>query len=50
MQPMLLETASHHRSPASLARLPTEAVHHPTKGEQHPADPATAEEIVAVMR
>jgi integrase len=49
MQSVLLDTAGHRRSPATMpgyhrGRPPR------NKGEQYPADPPTVEEIVAVMR
>src|SRR5271154_4623015 len=49
MQPVLLDSAGHRRSPATMpgyhrGRPPR------NKGEQHPADPPTVEEIVTVMR
>ena|SRR5436305_11255989 len=49
MESVLLDTAGHRRSPATMpsyhrGRPP------PNKGEQYPADPPTVEEILAVMR
>jgi hypothetical protein len=49
MESVLLDAAGHRRSPATMpgnhrGRPPR------NKGEQHPADPPTVEEIVAVMR
>ncbi len=49
MESMLLDAAGHRRSPATMpgyhrGRPPR------NKGEQYPADPPTAEAIVAVMR
>src|ERR1700726_3761346 len=49
MESVLLDVAGHRRSPATMPGY--HRVRPPrNKGEQYPADPPTAEEIVAVMR
>ena len=49
MEPSLLDTAGHHRSPVTMP-----GYHHGrpprNKGRRYPADPPTIDEIIAVMR
>src|SRR5271169_1820691 len=49
MQSRLLDAAGHRRSPATMPGYHRGRPSRNT-GEQHPADPPTVEEIVAVMR
>ena len=49
MESMLLDVAGHRRSPATMAGYHRGRPAR-NKGEQHPAEPPTVEEIVAVMR